>query len=64
MARKTVKRDVIVERVNAVLRSEDMSDEQKEAVATFAEVILCRSNSYNGYTIPEPGAPISQRTYW
>lgn len=63
MARKTIKRDIILERLHAVLRSEEMSDEQKEAVATFAEIILIRGNSYEGYSIPEPGAGVEQRTY-
>ena len=63
MARKTIKRDIILERSHGVLRSEEMSDEQKNAVATFSEIILIKGNSYNGYSIPDIGATISQRTY-
>lgn len=63
MARKTIKRDVILERLHAALRSEGLNDEQKDAVAAFAEIILIRGNSYEGYSIPEPGAGVSQRTY-
>jgi len=62
MARKTIKRELIVEQINKAVRS-DLTTEQKEAVATFAELILIGGNSYNGYTIPEPGAGVSQRTY-
>lgn len=63
MARKTIKRDIIIERVNAAVRS-DLTIEQKEAVAAFAELILIRGNSYEGYSIPEPGADVTQRTYY
>jgi len=62
MARKTIRRDVIIEQVNKSVRS-DLTKEQKEAVAAFAEIILIRGNSYDGYTIPEPGADVTQRTY-
>ena len=62
MARKTIKRDIIIERVNAIVRS-DLTKEQKEAVAAFAEIILIRGNSYEGYSIPEPGADVTKRVY-
>jgi len=62
MPRKTIKREVIIERVNAAVRS-DLTIEQKEAVAAFAEIILIRGNSYDGYTIPEPGADVTQHVY-
>ena len=62
MPRKTIKREVIIERVNAAVRS-DLTIEQKEAVAAFAEIILIRGNSYDGYTIPEPGADVTQQVY-
>jgi hypothetical protein len=63
MARKTIKREVIIERLNAALRSEETTVEQKEAIATFAEMVLIRGNSYEGYTIPEPGAEVEKRIY-
>jgi len=62
MARKTIKREIIVERLNLAMRG-DLSDEQKIAVATFAEIVLIRGNSYEGYTIPEPGAGVETRVY-
>jgi hypothetical protein len=62
MPRKTIKRDIIIERINAAMRS-DLSIEQKEAISVFAETILIRGNSYEGYTIPEPGADLAKRIY-
>jgi hypothetical protein len=63
MPRKTIKRDIILEKLNKCLKSAEMSDEEKLAISTFAESILIAGNSYKGYTIPEPGASVSQRIY-
>jgi len=63
MARKTIKREVIVAKLNKALRGEHLSDEEKIALCTLVESILITGNSYEGYTIPEPGAGVSQRIY-
>lgn len=63
MARKTIKRDVIVEKLNKAMRASHLSLKEKQVIATFAETILITGNSYNGYTIPEPGADVSKQTY-
>jgi hypothetical protein len=63
MARKTIKREIIVERLNKAMRADHLSPEEKHVIATFAESILIAGNSYEGYTIPEPGADVSKQTY-
>jgi hypothetical protein len=63
MARKTVKRSLIVEKLNKALRAEHLSMEEKQVLATFVESVLISGNAYEGYTIPEPGAGITQRIY-
>ena len=63
MARKTIKRDIIISKLNKALRSEYLSLEQKQAIATFAESVLITGNSYEGYTIPEPGAKVDKNVY-
>ena len=64
MARKTVKREIIVEKLNKALRSEHLSLEEKQVIATFAESILISGNTYEGYTIPEPGAQVDDHVYF
>lgn len=63
MARKTIKREVIVEKLNKAMRAEHLTLEQKQAIATFGESLLISGNSYEGYTIPEPGAKVNEHTY-
>ena len=63
MARKTIKREVIIERLNNVLRSDGLSIEEKQAIAAFAETVLIRGNCYEGYSIPEPGAKVDKNIY-
>jgi len=63
MGRKTIKREIIVSKLNKVLRSEGLTIEQKQAIATFAENILISGNTYEGYTIPEPGATVDKNVY-
>jgi len=63
MPRKTIKREVIVEKLNKSLRSEHLSLEEKQVIAMFAESILIAGNTYKGYTIPEPGAKVDQHIY-
>jgi len=60
--RKTIRRDVIIAQLNKSMRK-DLTDEEKEAVATFAELILQAGNSYDGYNILEPGGDFNQRHY-
>jgi hypothetical protein len=45
------------------MRAEGLTLEQKQAVATFAESILITGNTYEGYTIPEPGAGVEKNVY-
>jgi hypothetical protein len=63
MARKTIKREIIVERLNKAMRADHLSPEEKHVIATFAEMVLIGGNSYEGYTIPEPGAGVEKRIY-
>jgi len=63
MARKTIKRSVVIERLNVALRADHLSDDEKILLCTFVESVLIKGNAYEGYTIPEPGAGVSQRTY-
>ena len=48
---KTLKREVVVERVNNAMKAPYLSNKEKLAIATFAENILIAANSYNGYTV-------------
>jgi hypothetical protein len=48
---KTLKREVVIERVNNSMKAPYLSDKEKLAIATFAENILIAANSYNGYTV-------------
>ena len=63
MGRKTIKREIVVDKVNKAMRAEGLTLEQKQAVATFAESILITGNTYEGYTIPEPGAGVEKNVY-
>jgi len=46
------------------MRAEHLTLEQKQAIATFGESLLISGNSYEGYTIPEPGAKVNEHTYF
>ena len=63
MPRKTIKREIIVEKLNKAQRSDHLSLDEKQVIATFAESILIAGNTYEGYTIPEPGAQVDQHIY-
>ena len=48
---KTIKREVVIERVNNSMTAPWLCNSEKLAIATFAENILIAANSYNGYTV-------------
>ena len=64
MGRKTVKREIIVEKLNKAMRAEHLSLEEKQVIATFAESVLITGNTYEGYQIPEPGAKVDEHIYF
>ena len=64
MARKTVKREIIVEKLNKAMRAEHLTLEEKQVIATFGASILIAGNTYEGYTIPEPGAQADEHVYF
>jgi hypothetical protein len=64
MGRKTIKREVVVEKLNKAMRASHLSLEEKQVIATFATSILITGNTYEGYTIPEPGAKVDEHIYF
>ena len=64
MARKTVKRKIIVDKLNKAMRAEHLSIDEKQAIATFTESVLLAGDAYEGYTIPEPGAQADEHVYF
>jgi hypothetical protein len=63
MGRKTIKREIIVDKLNRAMRATHLSIEEKRVIATFGASILLTGHTYEGYTIPEPGADVDKNTY-